>query len=60
MKTITNIETATLEQLEDVIILNDEGLYNEVNEKKFLNNGYNEEELRDIITNWIIRENETE
>ena len=60
MKTITNIETATLEQLEDVIILNDEGLYNEVNEKKFLNNEYNEEELRNIITNWIIRENETE
>ena len=56
MKTI---ESMTKQELQNEIVLNNDGLYNEFNEKKFLNDEYTHEELLQITTNWIISGSET-
>lgn len=45
-------EKTPREDLEFAIIENDD-LYQSINEQRFLNNGYTTEELREIITKWI-------
>lgn len=44
----------------EVAILSDNSLYAMVNEQKFLDAKYSDEELRDIITDWIEAGNEVE
>jgi len=53
-----NVQTATLEELQNEILFNDD-LYKEIEEKRFLNNEYTKDELIEIVTNWVIKEDET-
>ena len=53
-----DIDTMTKEQLLAEIVCSDNGLYEEYEEVRLLNDGYSEMELKEIATNWIIENNE--
>lgn len=53
-----NITAATYKELQEEIICNNDGLYEQFNEEKFLNDEYTLEELKSITSNWIINNNE--
>lgn len=55
---MAHINTMTREQLENEILFNSDGLYEQFDEGKLLNHGYTHEELIEITTNWIIEGNE--
>ena len=58
MTTPINIDELTKEQLLDEIVCNDDGLYEEYEEIRLLNDGYTKKELVEIATNWIIKNDE--
>lgn len=58
METPVNIDKMTKEQLLAEIVCNDNGLYEEYEEVRLLNDGYSEMELREIAISWIIKNNE--
>lgn len=47
------IEKMTKQQLLDEIVCNEDGLYEQYNEARLLNDEYTESELKQIATNWI-------
>lgn len=53
-----NITKLTKEELENEILFNNDGLYEQFDEQKLLNHGYSHDELVEITTNWIIEGNE--
>ena len=53
------IEKMTKKQLLAEIVCNDDGLYEEYEEVRLLNDGYTEKELKEIATGWIIKNDET-
>lgn len=48
-----NVDTASRSDLE-VAILEEDGLYNSLDEERFLAGGYSDDELRDAIREWIL------
>jgi hypothetical protein len=55
---MVHIEKLTREELENEILFNNDGLYEQFDEKRLLNHEYTREELIEITTNWIIEGNE--
>ncbi len=53
-----DIRTLTKEQLQNEILFNDDGLYEQFDEARLLNGEYTREEMLEIFGNWIQQNDE--
>jgi hypothetical protein len=56
MKTVNDMNK---QELEDVIITDETGLYDQFDEVKFLAQGYTEKELKETVIAWIFENPDT-